>query len=296
MSRRKPQTLAELRALQHLMAQAVMRPLSNSERMHPEWSDGRPTKKIASSFIKPNDRLTSFQRLEIYNRQYWLRLMECFADDYPGVRAVLGEQRFHDLAVAYLANHPSRRFTLRDLGSSLVEFIEKEPRWTGAQQELALDMARMEWAHIEAFDNEAKTPISADNLLNRDAAQIHLRLQPHVTLLRLGWPLDDYLIKLRENTRLRGEASNAIADSSPHAASRVPKLPKPRRTYIAVHRHQNVVYYKRLKAPQYDLLVSIQKGMSLENALSTVPEKFAPFVGDWFRNWSSLGWFWTGRK
>lgn len=291
--KQKPQTLAELRALQRLMARAVMRPLSDSERMRAEWSDGQPAQKIAAGFIKPNDRLTSFERLEIYNRQYWLRLMECFADDYPGVRAVLGEQRFHDLAVAYLANHPSRSFTLRNLGSRLVEFIQKEPRWTGAQQGLALDMARLEWAHIEAFDNAAKPPVSAADLEGRDPARIRLRLQPYLTLLRLGWPLDNYLIALRENSRLRGEASNAIANSPAHAAIRPPRFPKRRVTHLAVHRHNNVVYYKRLNAAQYQVLTALQNRATLEQSLATLPPQFTRSVGPWFRNWSELGFFWS---
>lgn len=271
-----------------------MRPLTASERMRPEWSDGRPTKKIAASFIKPNRRLTSFERLEIYNRQYWLRLMECFAEDYPGVRAVLGERRFHDLAVAYLASHPSRRFTLRDLGARLIEFIQVEPRWTGALRELASDMARLEWAHIEAFDNEAKAPVAAADLLGRDAARIRLRLQPYITLLQLAWPLDDYLIALRENPRLRGEASNAIATSSAHSRKRVPRLPERRAIRLAVHRYQNVVYYKRLNPAQYNLLVALQSGASLERALRSLPEKGAmPPVGEWFQDWATLGWFWV---
>ncbi len=29
-------------------------------------------------FIKPNDRLTSFERLEIYNRHYWFRVLSAF--------------------------------------------------------------------------------------------------------------------------------------------------------------------------------------------------------------------------
>ena len=50
--------------------------------------------KVADSFIKPNDRLTSFERLEIYNRVYWFRVLDCLYDDYPGLRAVLGERKF----------------------------------------------------------------------------------------------------------------------------------------------------------------------------------------------------------
>ena len=66
------------------MAGAVMRPLAAAGGMQSRWSDGRPMKKVAAGFIKPNDRLTSFERLEIYNRQYWYRLKDCFYDDYPG--------------------------------------------------------------------------------------------------------------------------------------------------------------------------------------------------------------------
>jgi len=289
----KRQTIAELRALQRLMAQAVMRPLSPSYRMRRRWSDGSPTKEVAASFIKPNARLTSFDRLEIYNRQYWLRLIECFYEDYPGLRAVLGENRFRDLAIAYLAQNPSTHFTLRDLGGKLIEFIQTDPRWTKPRQELALDMARLEWAHIEAFDNDAKPPFALDELLGREAARIHLRLQPHITLLKLAYPLDNYLIALRGNSRLRGEASNAIGDLPAQARRRSARLPARQSIQLAVHRHQNVVYYKRLTVRQYDLLAAIQTGASLEGALQTLPKTgVMPPIQTWFRSWSALGWFW----
>jgi hypothetical protein len=286
------QTVSELRALQRLMAQAVMRPLTATERMRPRWTDGRPTKKIAAGFIKPNSRLTSFDRLEIYNRQYWLRISECFYDDYPGLRAVLGESQFHNLAIAYLINNPSSRFTLRDLGSHLIDFIQTEPRWTTPHQEMALDMARLEWAHIEAFDNEAKSPVTIADLQGRDPARIRLCLQPHLTLLKLAYPLDEFLLSLRDQPGLRGEASNALTEVAPAKLSRK-KLPERRTSRLAVHRHQNVVYYKRLTARQFDLLTALNEGKSLQSALQTLPTTGTPPpVQDWFRNWAGLGWFW----
>ncbi len=109
---------------------AVMRPLARGDAMQRKWIDGRPTKKIAESFIKPNDRLTSFERLEIYNRQYWFRVRDCFYEDYPGLRAILGDKKFERLADAYLAKYPSQSYTLRNLGSRLVKFLEANPRWT----------------------------------------------------------------------------------------------------------------------------------------------------------------------
>ena len=100
-----------LLSIQRPMARAVMKPLTPAERMRPTAPDGRSLRKVASDFIKPNDRLTSFERLEIYNRQYWFRVLSAFAEDFPGLRAVLGERKF-DAAPrrtsTIVLRHPSR--------------------------------------------------------------------------------------------------------------------------------------------------------------------------------------------
>ena len=70
--------------LQRRMARAVMTPLTSSERMRAVAPDGRSMRAVATQIIKPNDRLTSFERLEIYNRQYWFRVLSAFAEDFPG--------------------------------------------------------------------------------------------------------------------------------------------------------------------------------------------------------------------
>src|SRR6476660_5297422 len=120
---------AQLKQLQKIMATALFRPLTADERMQPTWVDGRSMNKVADSFIKPNDRLTSFERLEIYNRVYWFRVLDCLYDDYPGLRAILGERKFMKLATAYLARYPSDSYTLRDLGNRLEQFLQEEPQW-----------------------------------------------------------------------------------------------------------------------------------------------------------------------
>ena len=83
-----------LLTLQRTMAKAVMHPLTHSEHMSKHASNGEPMAEYAAKFIKPNDRLTSFERLEIYNRQYWWRLMSSLAEDFPGLQAILGNRRF----------------------------------------------------------------------------------------------------------------------------------------------------------------------------------------------------------
>src|SRR5208282_2340664 len=126
----KRQTPRQYLELQRLMAGAVMLPLAPDGGMRARSPSGRAMRAVAAEFIKPNDRLTSFERLEIYNRQYWFRLKDCFYDDYPGLRAVLGDRRFERMACAYLEKHPSQSFTLRNLGSRLVKFLAANPKLT----------------------------------------------------------------------------------------------------------------------------------------------------------------------
>src|ERR1700747_696588 len=157
---RKINSPAELRELQRVMATVLFRPLTPRWRMQKRWIDGRPMSETAAEFIKPNDRLSSFERLEIYNRQYWFRVLDCLYDDYPGLRAIVGERRFMKLATAYLTQYPSDSHTLRDLGNRLEQFLQQEPHWCAPREELALDMIRFEWAQIMAFDGAAHPPMT----------------------------------------------------------------------------------------------------------------------------------------
>src|SRR6266446_571146 len=161
--------------LQRRMAHAIMQPLTSSDRIALEADAG---------FIKPNDRLASVERLEIYSRSYWFRVLDSLYDDFPGLRAVLGQQAFHRLSRAYLADCPSRSFTLRNLGSRLEDWLLRNPQQAGSNYALALDMVRLEWAHIEAFDNAAEKALGPEDLLELGPA-LQAGLQPYVRLLAL---------------------------------------------------------------------------------------------------------------
>src|SRR5579859_1188704 len=104
------QTEAELRELQRLAFAVISHPLDADGQTQQAFRDGRAMADVAEAFIKPNDRLTAIERLAIYNRQYWMRLLDCLWDDYPGLRAILGQEKFELLRIAYLCAYPSRSF------------------------------------------------------------------------------------------------------------------------------------------------------------------------------------------
>ncbi len=203
----------KLKTLQRTMARAVMQPLTRSERMQQTAPDGKPMRSYAARFVKPNDRLTSFERLEIYNRQYWFRLLSSMIEDFPGLRAVLGERRFEEMCKAYITGCPSRSFTLRNLGARLESWLRKHPKWAGAKQALALDIVRLEWADIEAFDGKAVPALRPEHLAGTNETRLRLKLQPYVQLLSLKYPVDDLLLEVRKDDEDTDFASNAFQES-----------------------------------------------------------------------------------
>ena len=73
---------------------------------------------------------------------------------------------------------------------------------------------------------------------------------------------------------------------------------EPEEIYLAVHRHENSVYYKRLGREDYRLLSALMAGEPIGKAIdmafedSAIPEdERAPFLQTAFQTWSSLGWF-----
>jgi len=283
--------------LQRRMARAVMTPLTPSEHMRAVAPSGRSMRAVAAEFIKPNDRLTSFERLEIYNRQYWFRVLSSFAEDFPGLRAVLGDRRFDAVAKAYIADCPSRSFTLRNLCSRLEPWLRKHPAWAGPRQKLALDMVRLEWADIEAFDGKAEPALTPEDLAGATPAKLRLQLQPYIQLLDLRYPVDDLLLAVR-NDDDTDFASNAFNERRRRKRVQAVARLNPSPIFLAVHRLDDSVYFRRLDREEFLVLKELRAGKPLHRAIesalrkSKIPADDRPeTVKHWFQTWAALGWF-----
>jgi hypothetical protein len=280
-----------LATLQRRVARAVMSPLTPAERIRPSHSG------FARKAIKPNDRLSSLERLEIYNRQCWFRLLDALSDDFPGLRVVLGDRRFDALARRYLTDCPSRSFTMRDLGSRLESWLRKHRSFARGRVRLALDMVRLEWAEIETFDGASEPAVTVAEVASDEPATLRLRLQPYICLLDLHYPVDDLLLAVKHHRPLE-MASNAMEERRRRKKVAAVARLKPAPIYLAIHRVENMVYLRRLDREEFTILRSLQKGRTLQHAIATafgsskipVAER-APWVAARFRKWSSLGWF-----
>ncbi len=88
--------------------------------------------------------------LGIYRNAYTLRLIKILRGDFDRLRRLVGDANFDRLAGAYLAANPSTSFSVRWVGAGLPEFLVTHE--TGRRHPELVQLARLEWAQIMAFD------------------------------------------------------------------------------------------------------------------------------------------------
>jgi hypothetical protein len=139
-----------------------------------------------SFLVPPTDRLGSAEQLDIYADMYFHRLHDCLAEDFPVLVSRMGDARFHNLVTDYLLAHPSSHFSLRELGRALPGFLEGHPM--EREFPALADLARLEWARADVFDEADGAPLSREELLELGASKPEkpvLALIPATRLLRL---------------------------------------------------------------------------------------------------------------
>ena len=282
--------------LQRRMAEDVRRPLTADYEMRQTTDDGASVGAISASYISPNDRLSSFERLEIYNRQYWFRLISAVSEDFPTLNALLGSERFDPLILSYLNENPSTSWTLRDLGAKLPSFLEAHPELTGRRHRLAVDVARLEWAYVDAFDRKHRTPLTAE-----DAQEIgpesRISLQPHVQLLVLSYPVDSLVLTLKKRAPEAEIVSSAASRRESQTRLKLPAM-RQERIWLAVHRFDDSIYYRRIDRETFLLLSALRSGATVSKAVALAFDKTklnaeaqANLLRDSCEHASELGWF-----
>jgi hypothetical protein len=281
--------------LQRRMAEDVRRPLTSNFEMQKTSGDGESVNAIAESYIAPNARLSSFERLEIYNRQYWFRLVSAVAEDFPTLNAVLGQKRFDALILAYLAENPSTSWTLRNLSARLPAFLEHHPEFTGRRHRLAVDVARLEWAYVEAFDGAHRPPLTAEDARGV-GPDTRISLQPHLQLLSLSYPADSLVLSIKKGTPETDIVSNAASRREGRTRVTLPPI-KREQIYLAVHRYDDCVYYRRIERETLQLLSALRDGASVAEAAARAfeaskltPPGHADCLRESFSLASELGW------
>jgi hypothetical protein len=229
--------------------------------------------------VLPSRTLAPAERVEIYQRMYPLRMEEALGVDYPALQHFLGGEGFRRLVRAYVESFPSRSYTLNRLGDHLAEFVRTAPglRHRG----FCHDLARLELAMTEVFDEAETQPLSAAEIAAVPVErwpEVRLRPIAAFRLLALRYPVGAYVESM-------GRRSH--------------RHPAPRRQdgWLAVFRRDYNVSRRELSRPAYDLLSDLARGRALGEAVTAATRRRGRArAGEtqlyrWFRQWMASGMF-----
>ena len=132
-------------------------------------------------------------RLAIYRNAGFAIHVDALEAVFPALRALVGAECFDGLATRFTARRGSASGNLQHFGAEFAAFVQAQPE-TRAIAWLP-DVARLEWLRQETLlEREGDSPSSSrllQALGETRADAIHLRLQPHVRLLRSHFPVHD---------------------------------------------------------------------------------------------------------
>jgi hypothetical protein len=155
----------------------------------PDWRDAfvdmvRGARPLDGTWFAGGPGLSPLAQIGIYRQQFRMRLGDAFREEILGLRHMLGDG-LQDVTERYLADCPPRSWTLDRVADRLVE-------WLVANQapDEHVDMARLDRAVMWGFSAEEGENPRPEALVPENLHR--LRLQPHVTLLRLGFGVHRY--------------------------------------------------------------------------------------------------------
>ena len=124
--------------------------MKNLAELQRRMQDAVLRNSMADELIASPPRGSRDERLSVYRNAYSLRLTEFLAHDYEKLRTYLGAVRFKEMALHYIAAHPSDQPNARWFSRHLPEFLASFMHYR-RQPELS-ELARLESALSDAFD------------------------------------------------------------------------------------------------------------------------------------------------
>jgi hypothetical protein len=253
---------------------AILEPLSGENRALAELPPGAASPSdafysTADALLRSTDALHARERLGLYHRQYWFRLIDSLAEDFPRVRDLLGSESCLAAFERYLRARPPASWTLRHLGAGFADFLRNDSEITPTLRAWAADLAAFEYAHMQVFE-AAVSPAPAD----ADFAALPLTLQPCVILVSVDRPISRLLRPRRK----------------PVAFTSASDLPR-RELHVVWRSSGHALRARREPLSLLPLLQSLRRGGALAEIIAdTRPLPRPVAIQTAFTRWRSLGW------
>jgi hypothetical protein len=261
----------DLSATQSWMYAAITQPLGAG--VAPRRTD---------EMVTPSPTLTSEQRLGIYRRSYYARLLECMESMFPALRHAIGVDLFRRFSLGYLQANAPESYTLNRLADGFPAYLGATRPEAGPSGEretwpdFLIELATLEFAFLQTFDGpgvEGQWIAGVSQILAIPAGRLVATLVPCLRLFSFQYPVHTYLISCK-----RGQA---------------PELPDPKASFVAMTRREYRIRMLDLSLPQYKVLQRLDGCTSLSSLAKDFREVGETVLTDWLAEWALQGLIFT---
>lgn len=277
----------EVRLLQEWFATIISQPLIGQNQINPISPKGASIVEEAACYISPGPKLKSYQCLEIYNQQFWLRLLNVMEKNFPLTSRILGNP-FKEIAKEYLLGNFPNHWALTYMGKEFPKWIKNH--YHGINKELVCHSAQIDWIFYSCFISKRLDILTRDVFSRFDGTaqyNVNFCLQPYIFLVK--YPYD---LPIFRETIIQYDCAFWHANS-------IPSLTETDTHYFVIFRnYKNIVSWKKISLAEFLLIKRFNLGSSILNVCNWIEkqdedlkkimvEKFQT----WIQNWITLGWF-----
>ena len=239
-----------------------------------------PEALVASTLPGPLD--APAERLAVYNRQYWFRLLTVLHSELLLTARLFGLWHFNQYALRFLQKHPPRHYELRRIADGFEAFLAEaiqseslqlEPTRPALPRAALLQAAKLDLSFARVF---CAPPVPRLDLTHRAPAELlQLRFKPSAAYARFteSWPL----------VKLRRDCVEERADT----ALPLPAAHKQPRHWLLFRNDQGVVNAPIISAQSrlYELLEQLPLGAALAQLEQEAPPALQEALPELTRRW-----------
>jgi uncharacterized protein (UPF0276 family) len=245
------------------------------ERMQTAILKGKAYDSEPASWIRAKAEFAPQDQLAVYINAYRYRLYDVTAEDYTVLQHYLGNAAFETLIWEFVNSAQSQHFNIGKYAAQLPEFVKRHL----TADAMALEIATLENAVSQLVDPPetiALEPKHLEGMTAEGLMEAVLHPRTALQLFAFDYPVNDYFIAVKE--------------------AQSPAKPLPQKSYVAVFRHEDVVWRMGLEAHEYQLLEKLFRGMKIGEALTTLQsetqldeETLTGQLSEWFARWMRNG-------
>lgn len=220
-----------------------------------------------AQWIRAKNAFAPHEQLAVYANAYRYRLYDAVAEDYPVLRHYLTDKIFSDLIWAFVEEVLPDHFNIGRFALKLPAFI---------QQALPDDAFAHAMCQLETTVAQMTDPTETQPLKETDIQGLTAE-----TLLGLTLYPRQALALMQFDQQVNAYYQSVMDDQTPHE-------PLHEAVYLAVFRHEDVVWRMELEAQEFGLLSKLFSGASIGETLADVEEdaqyKITEYFSKWMRN------------